>query len=196
MATKICQYGIKEWRQEFPLWLVWPRFSSNLTSVLLSPCLHLSVVCGFWPICCLSVVCAWSVPAAFLLCLYYISTCPQQPVFLCIPCPAQKTQYEKGTSDSGQSSLAVLQGWMLLSWHNSPRRTLKPTQMLSTASTCCFQHLFSLWMLSNCWLLLAKDCHNTHICYSILGAWENPEFKIKAMYYIVRTSCRRNLRNS
>lgn len=54
----MCQHGIKEWRQEFPLWLVWPRFSSNLTSVLLSLCLHESVVCGFCPICCLSLVCA------------------------------------------------------------------------------------------------------------------------------------------
>lgn len=64
----------------------------------------------------------------------------------------------------------VLQGRMLLSWHSSPRRTLKPTQMLSTASTCRFQHLFSSWMLSNCWLLLAKDCYNTHVCYFVLGA--------------------------
>lgn len=170
----MCQYGIKEWRQEFPLWLVWPRFNSNLTSVLLSLCLHLSVVWSSWPICCLSVVCARSVPVAFLLCLSLTTGFPLPS----LP-STEDTVWERNKRFRAELFGRVLQGRMLLSWHNSPRRTLKTTQMLSTASTCRFQHLFGIGLLSNCWLLLAKDCHNTYICYSVLGHGRIQNLKLK-----------------
>lgn len=141
-----------------------------------------SSVCSLWVlphllcVCCMCLICSCclSVVPVLHLCLSLTTGFPLPS----LP-STEDTVWERNKRFRAELFGRVLQGRMLLSWHNSPRRTLKTTQMLSTASTCRFQHLFGIGLLSNCWLLLAKDYHNTYICYSVLGHGRFHNLKLK-----------------